>query len=194
VRPAILIAVAGCVAALSLTTSTALALDGRGGIAPLLVPSSSGRLHTSTKAHTAFAFPKGTWTEDSPLAGDGHFSRRTRLNGQHCDTHLTVIGTGKRRHPSLTTTPHSDHILRGITGDVRWLSAFSELPPTPPTPYARAFRPAPTWVNVPWATVRVTAQAVRIGAPAWCRRSLKRIDPAAVARSAHVQHGSARHI
>lgn len=170
------------------------ALGAQRGVGPLLVRSSAGRLHTSTNAHIAFAFPKGTWTQDSPLAGDGHFSRRTRLHGQHCDIGLTIIGTSKRLRPSLTTTPHSDHVIRGIAGDVHWLSAFTELPPRSPMPYAQAYRPAPSWVQVPWATVRVTTQAVRIGAPAWCRHSLERIDVAAIARSAHVGHGSARRI
>jgi hypothetical protein len=181
------------VSALTLSSSSSLALGTQRGVGPLLVPSSTGRLHTSTNAHIAFDFPKGTWTENSPLAGDGYFSRRTQLNGQHCDIGLTVIGTSKRLHPSLITTAHSDHIFHGIAGDVHWLSAFNELPPTPPTPYAQAYRPAPSWLKVPWATVRVTTQAVRIGAPAWCRRSLQRIDVAAIARSAHVGHGSARH-
>jgi hypothetical protein len=182
------------VSALALSASSSLAFGAQRGVGPLLVPSSSGRLHTSTNAHIAFDFPNGTWTENDPLAGDGYFSRRTWLHGQHCDILLTVIGTGKRRHPSLTTTPNSDHIFGGIAGDVHWLSAFSELPSRPPMPYAQADRPAPSWVKVPWATVRVTTQAVRIGAPAWCQRSLKRIDVAAIARSAHVGHGSARHI
>jgi hypothetical protein len=180
--------------ALALCSSSSLALGAQRGVGPLLVPSSTGRLHTSTNAHIAFDFPKGTWTENSPLAGDGFFSRRTRLNGQHCDIGLTIIGTGKRLRPSLTTTAHSDHIFRGIAGNVHWLSAFSELPPTPPMLYAQAYWPAPSWMKVRWATVRVTTHAIRIGAPAWCRRSLKRIDVAAIARSAHVGHGSARHI
>ena len=193
-RPVRRIVATAVVSVLTVSWSSSLALGAQRGVAPLLVPSSAGRLHTSTNAHISFAFPKGTWTQDSPLAGDGYFSRRTRLHGQHCDIGLTVIGTGKRLHPSLTTTPRSDHILRGVVGDVHWLSAFSELPPTPPMPYAQAYRPAPSWVKVPWATVRVTTHAVRIGAPAWCRRSLKRIDVGAIARSARVGHGSARHI
>jgi hypothetical protein len=182
------------VSALTLPSWSSLALGAQRGVGPLLVPSSAGRLHTSTNAHIAFDFPNGTWTADSPLAGDGFFSRRTRLNGQHCDIGLTVVGTSKRVHPSLTATAHSDHIFGGIAGDVHWLSAFSELPLMPPRSYAQAYRPAPSWVKVPWTVVRVTTQAVRIGAPAWCQRSLKRIDVAAIARSAHVGHGSARHI
>ena len=175
-------------------STSALAANAHRGVAPLLVPSSSARLHTSTNASIGFRFPKGSWSADSPLAGDGFFSRTTRLHGQHCTVSLTVRGTGKRLHPSLTTTPHSDNVQRGIDGDIHWLSAFSELSRTNPMPYARAYRPAPGWVKVQWATVTVTTQVSRIGAPAWCLRSMKRIDVGAIARSAHVGHGSARHI
>lgn len=162
-------------------------------MAPLLVPARSGKLHTSTDAHVAFRFPNGTWTADSPLAGDGFFARTIRLNGKRCTIGLTVAGTGKRRHPSLTTTPHSDHVQRGIAGDVHWLSAFSELPPRPPLPYAQAYRPAPTWVAFHWAAFNVTAQVRGLGTAA-CRRSLRHVDIAAVARSARVAHGGARNM
>lgn len=163
------------------------------GAAPLLVPSSSGRLHTSASAHITFRLPAGKWRaargESGDLLRDGTYLRSTQVNGKRCVITLTSGGRGQQHRPSLTATPKSDHIERGRTGAVRWLTAWSELPPTPPLPYAKAYSPAPRGAAWKWTSFGIGVQA-NAPATAACRRSLLRTDLTAVAGSVRVERGS----
>jgi hypothetical protein len=170
----------------------ALGASAQRGVAPLQVPGSGGRLHTATDAHISFRLPKGAWRTDrsdtAEPVRDGSYLRITSLNGRRCSVSITVGGRGQRQRPSLKTTPKSDHVQRGVSGGVHWLSAWSELPPTPPLPYASAYSRAPTWATWNWASFNLGAQVIGRRTAA-CRRSMLGIDLAAVARSVRVERG-----
>lgn len=189
-RGALLLAV---VVALGASASTAGAASVRRGVAPLFVPNTAGKLNTSISAHISFRLPTGSWHASRSETGDvlrnGAYFRTTQVNGKRCVVSVSVGGRGQQHRPPLNTTHKSDHVQRGTTGAVHWLSAWSQLPPTPPLPYAKAYGPAPSWATWHWTSFNLGAQSTE-PATAACRRSMLRINLAAVAGSVRVERGS----
>lgn len=166
--------------------------DSHRGVAPLWVPDARGRMHRSKEAHVAFALPPGRWvlprTDSHDLVRNGSYQRTTTPDDRKCGLTLGVGGQGQRNRPVLRLWGKSAQVRRGTSGDLRWLAGLSTLPPSGPSPYAGAYGRAPVWLGVPWSSFELGVQAPR-SATAACRRSMLRLDLAAVARSVRVARG-----
>jgi hypothetical protein len=161
------------------------------GVAPLMVPDGHGRLHRSASEHVSFPLPAGRWERTTNQQGHvtyGGYVRRTVVGGTQCTVNITAAGREQARHPVLTVVRGSDHVRRGDGNGVKWLSAWDELPPAPPEPYAKAYRHSPTWAARPWASFEVESGLAEPTTPA-CRKTLRKLMLAATARSFRIRHG-----
>ncbi len=160
------------------------------GVAPLLVASHDG-LRQSRTQHISFLLPAGRWkqpTNDLGHVEHGFYTRTTLVGGRQCTVNLSVGGREYAHRPALRLIRGSDHVHRGDRDGVTWLTAWDELPPTPPEPYAMAYRHSPTWAARPWTSFELDPG---LGEPATsaCRRTLRELALAATARSFRVERG-----
>jgi hypothetical protein len=162
------------------------------GVAPLMVPDGHGRLHRSASGHVSFPLPAGRWKRTTSQQGhiqDGGYVRTTVVNGKQCTVNVTAVGRERARRPALTLMPGSDHVRRGDSNGVEWLSAWDELPPSPPEPYAKAYRQSPAWAARAWTSFEVESGLAEPASSA-CRTTLRKLMLAAAARSFRIRHGA----
>lgn len=175
------------------TRATTAPGSARRGVAPLVVPDATGRLHFSTTQHVSFTLPSGPWR--APRAGDGKYFysgtyfRKYRVHGRRCRVMLTFAARGRRQRPSLRVIRGSSEVARGRSEGTTWLRARLALPPVGMTIYARGSRPAPDGVDWRWLESEVGTQVVGQRRPAACVRSAARVDVAAAIVTARVADG-----
>lgn len=165
------------------------------GTARFQVPDQRGVLHASTRAHTTFALPPGSWTQArGEMAGTpapGSYHRDAAVTGGSCQLHLDANGRAMGSTPALRALPHTHVVAQGRSGQLRWFVGLAEGGPQPVL-YATGYRPAPSFATTKrWAFFRADLSAgAGTGAPPHtCGRLRDHVDLGAVVRSMRVVRG-----